>query len=366
MLSAADPEEHDSPAGSGPSLLVVAKAAALLAVVAVVAGASYLLDRSDDAVPEAELDPRIVEIIEDESLASPLNFLLGIEEGQVDFVDMETRAQNTIAECMAEKGFVYIPVVDFPEGPEQLSGSPGAPPPLEQVERLGFGIVSSIEYELSGEAAESKAVPDPNDEIRAALSPGQLAEYERALNGASMPDLDEIREDSADTVGAPIRLPGDEDDHLERVSEGCLFQACGEGLPSESVIDLLFSDAFSDLQEAIQSDPDTVQIEVDWASCMASEGYQYETCQAAISDVYRRADEILAHASLDGLDRSSPHIANELAHLKTQEIEVALADLKCSEGFGERFLAVSRDYEIHFIQANEGLILAILEERGNQ
>jgi len=262
---------------------------------------------------------------------------------------------------MAEKGFVYIPVVDFTEGPEQLEGGLGEPPPLEQVERIGFGIVSSIEWEMSEAAAELRAMPDPNDEIRAALSPDQLEQYDRALSGASMSDLEELGYDSG-SGDASLGLSEEESESSQRVSEGCLFQAYGEGLPSEPVTDLLFSDSFADLQAAIESDPETIRIQADWAACMAAEGHQYESHQAASSDIYSRADIILARARRDGLDPGSAQLAGELEALKLLEIEIALADLACGEGIAERFLELSRRHEIDFIHANEGQILAVLEE----
>jgi len=73
---------------SGRSFSPLAVVAAVLVLLAVIVTAAYLLGSGEDAVAEPELDPRLVEIIEDESLGSPLNFLLGIEEGQVDFAAM--------------------------------------------------------------------------------------------------------------------------------------------------------------------------------------------------------------------------------------------------------------------------------------
>jgi len=201
-----------------------------------------------------------------------------------------------------------------------------------------------------------------NDEIRASLSPEQLIEYERALTGFAMTDL-ELLESTAES--ADTKQPSSDDQYRDLSSSGCLHKAYLEhpDAPTQKEMDLLFSDALSEMLSALDADPQIVELEAEWARCMATAGYQYTFRHGAFQDVQRQAAELKASVGRDALDPHSSEARRMFARLKLQEIEIAVADWECSRDFEARYLEVSRRHEIDFIYANEGQILAILDER---
>ncbi len=318
----------------------------------------------DEIVSASDLDPRIAELFDDESLISPLSALLGIEIGEDDFAETELRAQLVLEECMAERGFVYVPVTDLAEPAMPQSGNPLDLPPLTQVQQAGYGIADSIEHELAAAGGDAGPAADPNDQIRAGLSEAELSEYERALNGFSMSDLEALTADaeSADAEGGSAISQGD----LQALaSEGCLFEAYLEDadVPGPLATEMLFSDAFAEFQAGIAADPALVELERGWSECMASEGYDYELPDDPWADIREQSDLIVAHALEMNLASAAPAVDAQIDELRTQEIEVAVADWHCSQDLAAGFSEISRRHEFEFIQANEGHILAILEER---
>ena len=357
------------PSTSRPKVAIVA---VLLAGVAVVVVAGLLWASGDetgaeggeDAVSADDLDPRIAEVFEDESLISPLSALLGIEFGEDDFAERELRAQLVLTECMAERGFVYVPVTDMAELAMPRSGSPLDLPPLDQVQQVGYGIADSIDRELARASSDAGPAADPNDQIRAALSEAELIEYERALNGFSMSDLEDMTA-AAESAAVEGGSALSQDDLQALASEGCLFEAYLEDAdaPSELATEMLFSDAFAELQAGMAADPGFVELERGWSECMASEGYDYEFPEEPWADILDQADLIVALALEASLGPDDPAAVAQVAELRTQEIEVAVADWHCSQDLAAGFSAISRRHELQFIQANEGHILAVLEAR---
>lgn len=330
-------------------------------LLAVIVTAAYLLGR-EDAVAEPELDPRIVEIIEDESLGSPLNFLLGIEEGQVDFAAMEARAQTVIAECMAEKGFVYIPMVDFVQ---DHTSEPDAPhrPPLEQVELDGYGIVAGIERDWA-RITRSGGPQDPNAEIRRALSPQELLEYERALNGITTLEFQEFQ--AGETPHGDANGKGKSvSKYLELVADGCLYRAYAidANAPSPLASDFILSDAFTELHYAIQADPEVIELEQRWADCMQAQGYDYGSHQDITADIQIQIADVMSNSITDIVGLPESNTVRDLEKIKNWEIEVAIVDWECSEGIPETISRIAAAYEIRFIRDHEPLVLAILEDR---
>ena len=167
-----------------------------------------------------------------------------------DAAQAARRMEESVAACMSEQGFEYVPDTSM-----YHSSDLGAvdPPPgtREFAEQFGYGFAALPE----GMRVESTAGSNPNDEIVGAMSPEELAAYERALWGFTADDA--TAEDEVELGGcfgaARNEVWGDRDEDHVRVA-------------LEEEIERI--DA-----EAAPMDPAVVEAAAEWSGCMADAGH---------------------------------------------------------------------------------------------
>lgn len=294
-------------------------------------------------------------------------------EPEASPVDLELAAQAEIERCMAERGFVYVP--DTASIPEDLLEPQPTEPSLDQVERHGYGLADAIELQLTtsaqtepDQADPNEAAPeqddDPNAAIRDRLPPEELDAYQRALTGLGP---SEVRWRESD--GAPLDpITGqlmDRDQYLARTAEGCTYQAYGGGdlAADQRATELYTSSAYQALQAGIRADPRIVELVDGWTVCMAGQGYDYREPEQPRLELQERGDELLHEASADHHDLPLDEALEAVDQLRAEEIRIAVADWGCSEDLLDEVPAIAREHEIRFIEENEGLIVALLDER---
>jgi hypothetical protein len=284
---------------------------------------------------EPEPEPTPTE--EDGPLATLLLDYLGDWSGE-DITRQLARAEERIAECMAEQGFEYTPVdytaLDLDLTGDDLGLDWGS---KEFAEQYGYGITTNP---LLGEDAE--APPDPNAEYVAAMSPSERDAYDTALYG----------EHYAETM---------EPDGLEAgydwQERGCTGRAQQELIAGDEGQD----DQFSALQEdlvtmlaAIDADPRLNQVNADWSVCMADAGYPD-------LDQVGDADTALT-AEVAALQEAPPDVA-ALDELTAREIDTAVADAECRDevGYDAARRAVDTEYQFAFLAEHREEIQSWME-----
>lgn len=318
---------------------------------------------------EEPLDARIQGVIDGDA-PSPLNQLLGVQDAaQAGLAQRDSQAQQRIADCMAQSGFVYIPITA--EGPASEPGASAfdalTPGSLEQVEADGYGMAGAFlaELDLPASAAdlEGRAVPvDPNDEIRDKLSAAELRAYEVALLGYASSEIDL-------SSGEPIRVstgqPVSQEDWVEMASGGCQAQAYEQAFDLRTgQITTRFIESIgtklSDMEAAFRADQRFVDLQDDWVRCMADEGYDYRSRE----DILAHLEQMYGAVPVDrsGDDPVSAEVLARVEEVKAAEVELAVADWRCSAGFFAEVGEIRRKYEVAFLRENAGIILAYLDE----
>jgi hypothetical protein len=284
-------------------------------------------------------------------------------EPEASPVDLELAAQAAIERCMAERGFVYVP--DTASIPEGLLQPEPTEPSLEQVERHGYGLADAIELQLTTSARTDPGEDDdPNATIRDRLPPEELEAYQRALTGLAP---SEVRWRESD--GAPLDpITGavmDRDRYLSSTAEGCTYQAYAGGdlAVDQRATELYTSTAYQAMQAGIRADPRIVELADEWVACMAGQGYDYRDPEQPRSELQERGDELLQEASSDQRDLPLDDALEAVDQLRAEEIRIAVADWGCSADLLAEVPAIAREHEVRFIEENEGLVVALLDER---
>ena len=285
----------------------------VLGILAVVLVATSCGSDGDSSLPDTTLD------------SSPINDLLGIDITlrSDDLVELERAAERGVVECMAEAGFEYRPL-DFAE---QL-GRPGPADPdsREFAETSGYGIFASPD---TAEIDPNDFV-DPNDEIRAGLSPTELDAYQLALYGDAPVEGEQISLDErTGCVATSYRAVYDAEDDMERVED--FFNEFGV--------------EFNEIEQRFRADPRYGELQEQWSDCMAEAGYQFATRDAVFIELNERANAAGPIES-DGATATLDAVAD-------WERAVATADWDCTQDVDEQLRRLRFGYEALFLQENE-------------
>jgi len=316
------------------ALLAVAAASCALVLAATVA-CSRAAERPDDA---AEAD-------------SPLDGYLNEIFGGTDpdTADAEAiRSEELLAECMAEQGFEYYPVVSV-AGTSPLEHEVGWGS-LEFAEQFGYGYTTEPWGPGGGNLWEQMrpkegGAGDRNDAYFASLSLEAQHEYQFALGGV-----------------LSVSPPADGEE-IDWHDAGCLGR---QALVAEAA-----ETQFAEVQDALgqaltgtEQDPRVLDAVVSWASCMAGAGYPNLSAVADaenlvvqtvfggfMTEAAARVEPGPGETLLDAIKTSAP---DELAAVQAQEIAVAVADATCRErvDYERIHQAVKVEYEQEFVDAD--------------
>lgn len=261
--------------------------------------------------------------------------------GSDEAVTQANEVELLIAECMAELGFTYVPYEQNFEAWEPYEEA-YASPPEEFAEQYGYGI-STIQVENLGQPI------DPNEEIRATLSPEALDAYQEALYG-------KMADGGPQGNGLPPFPPPEE--------QGCRGQAefdsgliGTDGTPwgarQSDVYETLAPD-FHALMQRFQSHPDLAEAVTRWKECMADAGLPAEVHsnvarpRETVRD--RMADLEWGPPTNDGTHEQRDVDPAELAELQLFEIKVAVADFSCRlQHYNDVAVRVQHELEAEFV-----------------
>jgi hypothetical protein len=309
------------------------------------------------------------------------------DAAQAQWQEQEAQIQEAIRVCMVELGFEYVPVLQ-PEGAFFYDDSG----PEEYAARYGFGISTWVGNEdaFAGPADDWE---DPNRAIVEAMSESERDAYYAALYGTE-------EEQQADMTVEVDPETGEEMYISEGFGFGCQGRAYEELYGSQSGQNALWEELGPDLEamyERMQADPRIQEVNAEWSSCMADNGYEYESQETLYEDVFEvfqaRLDEIVGpnggyvdpfegwtedeinaffeeksedeiNAFFETANQQVDYDEEALAALQEEEIALAVAAAQCSKDFEDLYLEVSAEYEAEFIAGHRQQLEAIRDAQG--
>ena len=312
------------------------------------------------------------------------------EAAEAQMRAQEAELQELIRQCMAEEGFEYIPVEPPSDAFRFDSGDQE-----EFVRTQGFGISTWYGNEEQF-TEEADAYEDPNQPIVDAMSESEQEAYFGALYGTA-------EEQAALEETVIDEDTGEEYITVEGYGPGCQGEASAEVYGDMSQDEELYSQlepVYQELEQRLQADPKVVEANEQWSSCMADQGYEYESPQSFYESVYQdfqeRFDAIvgpdggysdpLAGMSQEEIDaffaeRSEDEInaffeeaqreaeasvdQEALDALQQEEIDLAVAEYECSQPLQDIYTAASEDIERALVAENRELFEQLRESQGN-
>lgn len=255
----------------------------------------------------------------------------GFESRSAGEVAAEIAArENTVAACMADLGFAYVPVTldtsTFRYGDDgPLRGT------REFAELYGYGVWDSPEVEpgqFTFELDESE-----NHAYRDSLSPAAQELWDEALYGSITVDGNQTTSDGSGCADLPQVRTGDDVEYLRGVEQ-----------EARDFLDSLDAAA----------DPRLAEVDTAWASCMADQGYEDATPTAAM---IRVADEMAAIAADASDEARAEHVAAER--------RLAIADVECQQttGWADRRRAVEHELQQEYVDSRRAELDALAEAR---
>jgi len=307
---------------------------------------------------------------EPETLEDFLGFSFDDPEANAAFAaDMERRVQESIALCMAQEGFEYIPAVR-PQDSGFFSFDEE-----EYARERGFGITTWFgEEELFASGDEDWV--DPNAEIVSSLSESEREAYHEVLYG-----VDPFGESGSGEAELGVDLWG----------SGCNGKAYQEIFGAMTAIFTELGPQLDELEQRVEADPRFREAEEKWAACMADRGFPYDSQEAMYAQVgeefSKRLEEIVGmdNAAFDpfsgmseeeiqefGEGRSEEEIVDffdqarqeamagidqeALEALQQEERDIAVASFECAEELNETVMEVFREYEGDFVRENRDVL----------
>ncbi|MGL4339060.1 MAG: hypothetical protein ACRCSP_01355 [Rhodoglobus sp.] len=246
------------------------------------------------------------------------------------------RAQEIVAECMADQGFEYIPFLPY-VAEKKIAGEP-------EYETKGW--ISQYGYGISAEP-DPVVIIDPNQPYIDSLSAGEQSSYNEAL-GTALAIGEEVNEETGDA-------------ETSFKTSGCMGAAALE----VGMINVYQDKRYQPLIRKIDTLPEKVQssrslaaLNPKWAACMAEAGYSsFEIKSDAPRAIVVKIDALIEAS------KGQPS-EQKLAELQKEEIAIALADFDCSEkvDYKNTTLKVQFDLEKQFIADNKAELDAMLAE----
>jgi hypothetical protein len=251
-------------------------------------------------------------------------------------MELESRVEGRIRDCMKLQGFEYVPVDPFARQ-QSLTGK-ARMTDADFNRQFGYGITTMF--------GRGNPQADPNDRIRKGLSAGDRAAYDRALWG--------------EFPGATFQEAADTGDFSDL--GGCTKDATDATFGGAAVLKALVG-KLDELDQRIVQDQRMVKATEKWSACMADKGYRYEESDAIDEDLLKRFRAIVgpgARAMLVSLPAGTSYDRGALAQLQQQEVQVVNADLDCEK---KEITPVERvvrpQYEKEFRQQNRALLARV-------
>lgn len=213
----------------------------------------------------------------DQQLVQRLDFRS--QRSMLDVIEFESAAYESVATCMKEQGFEYVPYLytrELERLPVIIAASSD---PQTFAETYGYGVTD----------------PDPFASIDVQTFTPIDQDYDRALYGFTTDEM----------VANNLRPEGCWGDEIKPIVEASKT----------------FEEARQDLVARIDATLEIADATREWSRCMAELGYNFESRQAAIADFRDRNQRIMMSSGPGAdLDRS------DFEELLAEEIATAVAD----------------------------------------
>lgn len=297
-------------------------------------------------------------------------YLSALWEGQdwsQDFYDEQMKLQEEItAECMADEGFEYLPNVQSgailvsDEENEIQWGS------VEFAEQYGYGIIDFPGMTESVDPGQDYV--DPNQEYIEALSPSEQEAFYAALYGPQ-PSEEELE----------AMMDPDYEYEYDWTTAGCSGKAQNEVFNSgdgamAAYEDPEFEELFTDMNEiwSVIWDPtnlheDVVQLNQEWASCMADAGFSEFDSPTTASDTLWNEWSDIQMPDSDSGEYVEPSEADK-KQMQEREIEVAVADSTCKQQFDydDKIMKLQFELEQEFVDSHKAELDALLAKHSTE
>ncbi|OJX97858.1 MAG: hypothetical protein BGO96_13130 [Micrococcales bacterium 73-15] len=269
------------------------------------------------------------------------------EEQQAFYDERDRKTEDLVAQCMADQGFEYNPQ----SSRTTYVGSSNEDGPqwgtLEFAQQYGYGAFSWPGQEEM-ELQEPEEWVDPNQDIIDSMSESELTAWQEALWGAPQEwdedaDMEEYEwnwEDSGCYGWAQHELEADD----PWTAMNSLYE------------DPRFAELFAQMGELYtkaESDPRMADLTGKWSSCMADAGYTFANPNEAQQSIYD-----LQNGLWEGHEDDPEYMGpsdEELAPIKEQELETAVADFTCQDelNYQQEQLSIQFKIEQEFVDANK-------------
>jgi len=212
--------------------------------------------------------------------------------------------EASIASCMADAGFEYIPIdpVTFRDAMDVQGNVPGLSDD-EFIAQYGYGITTLPQTQNFGHGEENQAIFDD-------LSAEDQVAYTRTLVG--------------DHTQATFVNMLEIEDFLQ--AGGCTETAIQEVFTQEQ----LSPSFFNPFDALVEQDPRMIDAQKNWSTCMKEAGFDYGTQGDPEDEFIERLDAITKGAdpaTLTGGDKDA------LTELQGEERAIAAVDLDCAAQF---------------------------------
>ncbi|PKQ27244.1 MAG: hypothetical protein CVT64_02095 [Actinobacteria bacterium HGW-Actinobacteria-4] len=303
----------------------------------------------------------------------------------------EDLIQESIARCMAEQGWEYIPVVypnDFSEYTDEDEEA--------RIKREGLGIAYWTLNQGGDEFYEDPWADfvDPNTAYVESLSEAEMTAYYEALYGTQ-------EEQEAETVLEIDPETGEEYYVSYGYGTGCQGKAYEEVYGEDQNYNEDYWEAISKFYEElylrVEADPRMVKLNTDWSGCMKSAGFDFKTrmefWEKAYEEYYERHNEILgpdyyadpfdgwtesqiddfwntaSDAEIDAMFNRQQSLTDDqraqLEELLADEIKLATANFECEKGFREKEQDIYAEIEAAYAEENRAELEALAASLGN-
>lgn len=252
-------------------------------------------------------------------------------------MELQSRVEGGIRDCMKAQGFEYIPVDPFAQ--QQAVTGKTRLTDAEFNKQFGYGITT-----LFGRGGQQS---DPNDRIRKSLSTTDRAAYDRALWG--------------EFPGSTFPEAADTGDFSEL--GGCTKEATDGVFGGPNVLATLVG-KLDELDQRIVEDQRMVKATEKWSACMASKGYHYAESDAVDEDLLKRFKAIVGPSAramqTAPTDPSTSYDHAALAALQREEVKIVNADIECEKAnITPVEKTVRAQYEKEFRQQNSKLLARV-------
>ncbi len=292
---------------------------------------------------------------------SPLSKYTSALWGEMDQAKMDAQQAETeklVAACMKDEGFEYSPNTQSGGMAIASSSDMEDRDTEEWVASNGYGMVQSPE-DMEAQQGQADEYVDPNQDYLSTLSDSEVSAFYETLHGPG-PTEEEM---------AAMEEGGSYEYNWE--TGGCYgaaqHEAQGEGQDaySDPTYQPLF-EKMNTIYTTMQEDPQIKELDRSWASCMADAGYSDFTMKQdafmLISEAQNAIYETMEYDEETGMPIGDSSAA--MAELKQQEIDVALADFRCSEklDYMQQTLKAQFALETRFVEDNKAELDAMLAE----